>query len=67
LRQQNELHRWRLARRYDGLTYEDTYLKISQYGELAVLEASGADFDGYQRIKESWVDDWVLWYESENC
>jgi hypothetical protein len=59
-----ELHRWRLARIYDGDTYQDTILKISQFGELAILEASGLDFDGYEKLKTQWVEDWVDWYEN---
>jgi hypothetical protein len=58
------LHRWKLARNYAIDGSGEKVLKMSQFGELALLEASGMDFDGYERQKQLWVEDWVYWYEN---
>ena len=58
------LHRWKLARNYALDGSGEKVLKISQFGELAILEASGLDFDGYERQKQLWVEDWVYLYEN---
>ena len=59
-----ELHAWKLARNYAYEPLGAENLKITQYGELAILEASGLDFDGYEQLKQRWVEDWVYWYEN---
>lgn len=59
-----ELHAWKLARNYAYEPLGAEILKITQYGELAILEASGLDFDGYEQLKQRWVEDWVYWYEN---
>ena len=58
------LHRWKLARNYAIDGSGEKVLKISQFGELAILEASGMDFDGYERQKQMWIEEWVYWYEN---
>lgn len=59
-----ELHAWRLARNYAYEPSGAEVLKITQYGELAILESSGLDFDGYEQLKQRWAEDWVYWYEN---